>query len=100
LASADLPAPAGSVTVYVALAENKVQSNVAGGENGGRSLTHVAVLRVFVPVGTVKGGSAFSKDVTIPIPSGIAPSGLRVVAFLQDDKSRRILGATYQNIQG
>lgn len=98
LTSADLPGAEGPVTVYVALAENKVQSNVAGGENGGRSLTHVAVVRAFVPVGTVRGGSSFSKDITIPMPSGTGSSGFRVVAFLQDDKSDQIVGATYEKI--
>jgi hypothetical protein len=100
VSSADLPASAGPATVYVALAENKVQSNVSGGENGGRSLTHVAVVRAFAVVGTVKGGSSFSKDITIPMPSGTASSGFRVVTFLQDDKSHKIVGATYEKIQG
>ncbi len=99
LTSADLPGAEGQFTVYVALAENKVQSNVAGGENGGRSLTHVAVVRAFASVGTVKGGSSFSKDITIPMPSGGGSSGFRVVAFLQDDKSHKIVGATYEKIQ-
>ncbi len=100
LTSADLPGAEGRVTVYVALAENKVRSNVAGGENGGRSLTHVAVVRAFSSVGTVEGGSSFSKDVTIPVPSSGGSSGFRVVAFLQNDKSHKIIGATYEKIQG
>lgn len=92
LTSADLNSE-GTATVYVALAENKVQSHVAGGENGGRSLTHVAVVRVLSPVGTVKAGNAFSKEVVIPMPSHLSGSGLRVVAFLQADKSHKIVGA-------
>ena len=100
LTSADLPRADGPITVYVALAENKVQSNVARGENGGRSLTHVAVVRTFASVGTVKGGSCFSKDITIPIPLGGGSNGYRVVAFLQDDRSHKIVGATYEKIQG
>jgi hypothetical protein len=99
LTSAQLPVAEGPVTVYVALAENRVQSNVARGENGGRSLTHVAVVRALAPAGTVKGGSAFSKDITVPIPSGVASSGFRIVAFLQSDRSRKIIGATYQKVQ-
>jgi hypothetical protein len=100
LTSADLPAAEGAVTVYVAIAENKVQFNVAGGENRGRSLTHVAVVRTLASVGTVKGGSSFSKDITIALPAVAASSGFRLVAFLQQDKSRQIVGATYQKIQG
>ena len=95
LASGDLKNEA---TVYVALAENKVQSQVAGGENGGRLLTQVAVVRVLSPVGTVKAGSSFSKDVVVPMPARIPANGMRVVAFLQDGKSRKILGATEEKI--
>ncbi|HEX4166099.1 MAG TPA: DUF1223 domain-containing protein [Bryobacteraceae bacterium] len=100
LTSADLPGAEGPVTVYVAVAENKVQSNIAGGENGGRSLTQVAIVRALAAVGAMKGGSSFLKDITIPMPSGAGSSGVRVVAFLQDDKSRQIVGATYEEIQG
>ena len=100
LTSSDLPVSAGPVTVYVALAENRVQSNVAGGENGGRSLTHVAVVRVLGQVGKLKGGSSFSKDIAVPVPSGAESRGFRVVAFLQDDRSHKIVGATYEKIQG
>jgi hypothetical protein len=97
LTSADLKT-GGAATVYVALADNKVQSNVAGGENGGRSLTHVAVVRAFSPVGTVQAGSSFSKDVVIPVPSRMSGNGVRVVAFLQAEKSHKIVGATEEKI--
>jgi hypothetical protein len=96
LTSADLPDGDGAATVYVALAENKAQSNVAGGENGGRSLTHVAVVRVLASVGTVKAGSSFSKDLVIPMPSHMPAGAIRVVAFLQADKSHKIVGAAQE----
>jgi hypothetical protein len=98
LTSANLQGAGGAATVYVALAENKVQSNVAGGENGGRSLTHVAVVRVLAPVGTVKAGSSFSKDIVIPMPSRMPATGIRVVAFLQYDQSHKIVGAAQEKI--
>jgi hypothetical protein len=94
----DLPDVNGAATVYVALADNKVQSNVAGGENGGRSLTHVAVVRVLASVGTVKAGTSFSKDIVIPMPSHSLANGVRVVAFLQDDKSHQIVAAAQEKI--
>jgi len=98
LTSADLQGTDGAATLYIALAENKVQSKVAGGENGGRSLTHVAVVRVLASVGTVKAGGSFSKDVVLPMPSHMPASGIRVVAFLQDDKSHKIVGAAQEKI--
>ena len=59
--STDLRGGDSTATVYVALAEGKVQSNVGGGENGGRSLTHMAVVRVLAPMGTRKGGTRCQK---------------------------------------
>jgi hypothetical protein len=98
LASSDLTHNNGPATVYIALADNKVQSNVAGGENGGRSLTHVAVARALFSVGTVKTGSSFSQDMVIPLPAHTPANGIRIVVFLQDDKSHKILGATEEKI--
>ena len=97
LTSADLKGD-GAATMYVALADSKVQSNVAGGENGGRSLTHVAVVRVLSTVGSVKAGDSFSKDVVIPIPARLSGNGLRVVAFLQAEKSHKIVGAAEEKL--
>jgi len=98
LNSGDLPGGQGATTVYVALAENKVQSKISGGENGGHFLTHVAVVRSLARVGTVKGGASFSKDIKLSLPAAIGGSGFRVVAFLQDDRTHNIVGATYEKI--
>jgi len=98
LTSGDLINNNGAATVYIAVADNKVQSNVPAGENGGRLLTHVAVVRVLSPVGTVKLGGSFSQDLVIRMPSPLPANGIRLVAFLQDNKSHKILGATEEKI--
>lgn len=98
LTTGNLPDAHGAASVYVALAENRVQSHVAGGENGGRSLTHVAVVRVLTSVGTVKAGGSFSKDIVLPMPAHSLSNGVRVVAFLQEDKSHHIVGAAQEKI--
>ena len=93
--AADLPTQDGPAKLFIALAENKVRSNVQNGENGGRVLTHVAVVKALVPAGSIPGGTAFSKDFMVRIPSGSGASdGFRLVAFLQADKSQKIIGAT------
>lgn len=84
----------GPVTLYVALAENRVQSEVRQGENAGKSLTHVAVVKALVSAGSIAGGSKLSKDITIPVPASLNTAGLRVVVFLQADRSRKIVGAS------
>jgi hypothetical protein len=92
LTSGDLKSNTGAATAYIAVAENKVQSKVGGGENGGRMLTHVAVVRVLSAVGTVKPGNPLSKDVVLRVPSQLPANGSRIIAFLQDNKSHHILG--------
>lgn len=87
-----LPEESSGITVFVALADNQDQSRVTGGENGGRTLSHVAVVRALGAVGTASRSEAFSKDVKLPLKAGMGMSGLRVVAFLQDKNSGRILG--------
>jgi len=98
LTSGDLINNHGAATVYIAVADNKVQSSVPAGENGGRLLTHVAVVRVLSPVGSVKPGSSFSQDLVVRMPSPLSADGIRLVAFLQDNKSHKILGATEEKL--
>lgn len=91
--TADNVTSEGPVTLYVALAENRVQSEVRRGENAGKSLTHIAVVKTLVQAGSISGGSKLSKTISIPLPSSVNTTGLRVVAFLQADNSRKIVGA-------
>ena len=91
-----LPNGSKSAIVYLAVADNEDRSQVAHGENGGRSLTHVAVVRALMPVGTL-GSSGFRKDVTVSIKAA-GQNGLRVVAFVQDKDSRQVLGVAQQKL--
>jgi hypothetical protein len=88
----------GAASVYLAVADNRVQSSVARGENAGRSLLHVAVVRSFIEAGHLKAGDSFSREVSLEIPAGAGVNGLRVIAFLQDQKTGRILGVSEQRL--
>ena len=61
----DLDAVPESAEVLVALVDPSAASQVARGENGGRQLRHVAVVRSLTTAGNVAKGSPFSKDVTL-----------------------------------
>jgi hypothetical protein len=76
---------------------NRQESHVARGENGGRTLTHVAVTRVLKQVGQVDFDVASAKEVVVPVQPG-SGNGLRVVAFIQDPKSGRVLGVVEQKL--
>lgn len=82
-----------NVSLYVALADDTARSEVSRGENSGRTLGHVAVVRKLAAVGTVDAQHDFDKQITVPL--GWEPkAGVRVVAFLEDSASGAILGAT------
>jgi hypothetical protein len=77
--------------LYLALASDSAQSQVTRGENSGRTLRHVAVVSSLIRVGTLHARGAFAKELTLPLENQKSQSW-RVVAFLQDSGSGRILG--------
>jgi hypothetical protein len=81
------------VEVYVAVAINHSESHVSGGENGGRTLAHVAVLRDLVKIGTLNRDEGFVKETELTLESGLDAHNLRVIAFVQEPKQGRIVGA-------
>jgi hypothetical protein len=56
-----------SANVLLAIADESDESRVSRGENAGRTLKHVAVLRNLVRTGTVDKTGKFSRDVTIDL---------------------------------
>ena len=54
-----------SANILLVLADDTDQSNVRRGENAGRILKHVAVVRKLTQVGTINRGGTFSRDVTV-----------------------------------
>jgi len=77
--------------VWIALADDMDQSNVRRGENAGRTLTHVAVVRTLAQVGMVEGDDTFSKDLTVSTGNANLRN-LRVVAIVQESAAGRVLG--------
>jgi hypothetical protein len=75
--------------IWLVLADNSDVTRVAAGENRGRTLTHVAVVRSIRKIGYVKRGGTFSRQVELP--SGA--SGQRIVVFLQEAGQARVFGA-------
>ena len=88
-----------AAVLYVALADNKAESQVARGENAGRALAHVAVVRYLAQVDTIRADNQVDRQVTLSIQPGVGTNGLRIVAFLQDPGSGHILGAALHKLQ-
>jgi hypothetical protein len=77
--------------VLLALADDSDQSNVRRGENLGRTLKHVAVVRALTQVGTIERNNVFSKDVTVNTENANLQN-LRIVAIVQGGTAGRVLG--------
>jgi hypothetical protein len=83
-----------SVDVLLAVAEDNLLSKVRRGENGGRTLRHSAVVRSLTSVGTLSPHDrAWSTGASIVLEPEWQPANVRVVSFLQERESRRIVGA-------
>jgi hypothetical protein len=82
----EIDPPAKSADVMLALADESGTSQVAAGENKGRELRHVAILRSLRKIGSIKHGTAFSQTVTVPADAG------RVIVFVQDGIAGKVYG--------
>ena len=84
------------VEVYAVVALNHAESRVSNGENGGRTLTHTAVVRNFTKVGTLRKGESFTQDVLLKVDAGADVNNLRLIALLQEPRQGRVVGATVE----
>jgi hypothetical protein len=85
--------------LFLAITESHLLSDVTKGENSGRKLTHAAVTRKLVRIGSVSG-KAFSAQKTLELDSAWNRSNLKAVAFVQERASRQVLGAAAINLAG
>jgi hypothetical protein len=80
--------------VFLAVARNAASSQVLRGENQGRSLRHVAIVRSLSQIGSLKTRTGFAKDV--PLSGGESED--RAIAFVQEPGPGRVRGAALLNV--
>jgi len=80
--------------VFIVLALDHAESQVQAGENQGRKLSHVAVVRSLTKVGSVNRKDGLQKAVRIASNSTDDPKNIRIVAFVQASGPGRVLAAT------
>jgi len=83
-------APAGT-SLLVALVQKNAVSKVLRGENGGRTLSHVQIVR---DLETVSINSKRDGSTALSAPEGTTAPGYEVVAFLQNNRTGEITAAT------
>ena len=79
--------------VYVAHAADAGVQDVLRGENKGRRLRHVAIVKDLTQVGTVDDRSGFRTEVRLD-------SGTRLIVFVQEPGNGPILGAALTPARG
>lgn len=79
-------------TVFLAIAEDGLSTDIKGGENSGKKLSHSAVVRELRSLGTLGGGSkGFETQTDLQLQKGWKREDLRAVVFVQENESRRVL---------
>jgi hypothetical protein len=92
--------PAGAAAdaeVLFALTQNAVRVDVPRGENAGKTLEHTAVLRQLVVVGPAPAAGA-DLGTRLTLPDGTPAKELRIVAFVLERGSRRVLGTATRDL--
>jgi len=81
--------------VWLAITETALHSAVTRGENAGEDLHHAAIVRSMRKIGEAKadGEISFAGVASISLRKEWKRENLRAVLFVQEKKSRRILGA-------
>lgn len=81
--------------VLLAVTETGISTDVRRGENAGRKLSHVGVVRRLTTVGPLdaKPGEAFAAETSVALDKNWRRENLRAVVFAQERGSRRILAA-------
>lgn len=90
-----LPPGVRDADMYLAITESSLESDVLRGENAGRRLRHAAVVRNLTTLGhlATKKSSAYTADARINLKPDWRPENIKLVLFVQDRGTRKIVGA-------
>jgi hypothetical protein len=84
--------PTDHADVLLAVTEDDLRTDVKRGENHGRTLSHVAVVRQLTRIGEV-AGAAGTAEATIAIAPEWRREHLHLVAFVQERRGGAVLGS-------
>ena len=91
----------GDADLWLALTEDGLETDVRRGENANRRLPHAAVVRRLEKVETLPmdAPDRFTASAQVALDSDWHEGSLRLVAFLQERESRRVLGVTQLRLE-
>lgn len=80
--------------VFLAITEDNLESSVSRGENKGRQLHHMAVVRKLISIGKTETGVPFSAEAEAFISRAWKTSDLHILAFAESHAHGNILALT------
>jgi len=89
---ASAPAGAPALDLYVAIAQNDLETKVSRGENQGRILRNDHIVRRLVRAGSARAGATTHLELDLEIDRLWGRGALEVVAFAQDPATMRVHG--------
>jgi hypothetical protein len=91
-----------SAEVWLAVTEDGLHSSVSRGENAGQELKHVATLRWLHKIGVAAANAqvSYTGEPVVKFNSHWNVENLHVTIFVQEKKSRQIIGAASTKIRG
>jgi hypothetical protein len=89
-----LPVGTRTADMYLAITETALETSVQSGENTGRRLRHTGVVRSLTTLGHLDGRKGgYSADAKINLKPDWQRENVRLVLFVQDRSTRKIVGA-------
>ncbi|HEV2709635.1 MAG TPA: DUF1223 domain-containing protein [Edaphobacter sp.] len=92
--STSTPQPSSKADLYAALVDPADTTNVGGGENRGRELHHVAVVRSLQKISKLKALNSRPIEATLTAPHDSIAQKMRVVVFAQSSGPGQVIGVT------
>jgi len=100
----NLPASSGQdkSDVWLVVAEEGLQGSAKAGENNGKSWKHAAIVRSMQKIGSAAPNSSepFMSTPQVKLKSTWKKENLRIVVFVQERKTWRIIGAASAKVAG
>jgi hypothetical protein len=91
IATGSAPPPKGDL--YAVLVDPQAETDVRGGENGGRTLHHAGVVRSLVRIGNLQNLAGVPLKFTLTAPPDAVPGKERVIVFAQKSGQGAVVGA-------
>ena len=86
-------------TVFLAIVEDNLISNVGNGENSGKKLEHNSVVHKLQAIGNINSqNNEYEGEYPLEFQANWKKEDLKIIVFVQENNSRKILGVISANV--